>query len=115
MGPITADLWLKTPISLEKYNNHLVSLLFATLATGFDKHLICYFIKYVSQTAKLLFIQALSDCWKNFYVAVTMGEISNNETNLCPANNQHDIRLAPSKLYFKHRTNGSLVNMTSER
>ena len=86
---------------MQPLQQHLINTLFA--------------IKYVSHTAKLLFIQALSDCWKNVYVAVTMGEISNNEINLCSANNRHDIRPAPSKLYFKNRTNGSLVNMTSER
>ena len=86
---------------MQPLQQHLINALFA--------------IKYVSHTAKLLFIEALSDCWKNFYVVVTMGEISNNEINLCPANNRHDIRPALSKLYFKHNTNGSLVSMTSKR
>ena len=77
---------------MQPLQQHLINTLFA--------------IKYVSHTAKLLFIQALSDCWKNVYVAIKMGEISNNEINLSLANNRHDIRPAPSKLYFKHETNG---------
>ena len=40
----------------------------------------------------------------------------NYEINLCSATNQYDIWPFPFKLYFKHKTKGSMVvNMTDER
>ena len=76
MGPVTADLLVKTAIWFENDHNHIVSLLLQPLLKYLINHLICYEICGQMSVYP-------SPFWlleKNFYVAVTTGEILNNES-----------------------------------